>query len=59
VPLEAFNQPPRFGSRESLVEGRLAVNVDIVLDEHDGLAVREVNVGQILQRLAMMRSFAE
>ena len=43
VPFEALDQPPGFGGRERLVERRLAVDVEIVLDQHDGLGVREVD----------------
>jgi putative ABC transport system substrate-binding protein len=34
VPFEALDQPPRFGRREGFVEGRLAVDIEVVLEQH-------------------------
>src|SRR6516165_2191937 len=50
VPFEPLDQPSGFGSRKSLVKGRLAVDVEIVLDQHDRLFVREMSIGQVLLR---------
>src|SRR5262249_60810003 len=49
VPFESLDQPSCFGRREGLVERGLAVDIEIVLDEHDGLGVREVDIGQFLE----------
>ena len=49
VPFEALDQPPGLGRRKGLVEQCLAVDIEIVLDQHDGLDVREVAISQILQ----------
>ena len=48
VPFEALDQPPGFGGRKGLVKRRLAVDVEIVLDQHNGFGAREVTIGQIL-----------
>src|SRR6266699_6444551 len=49
VPFEALDQTPGFDGREGFVECSLAVDAEIVLDQNDGLGVREVDVGQIFQ----------
>ena len=54
VPFEALDEPSGFGGREGLVERRLAVDVEVVLDEHDGLGLREVAIGQILQDMRIV-----
>ena len=36
MPFEALDQPPGFGGRKGLVEGSLAMDVEIVLDQDDG-----------------------
>ena len=54
VPFEALDQPSGYGGRECLVERRLAVNIEIVLDQHDRLGEREVDIGQILEHVAIV-----
>ena len=54
VPFEALDQPPGLGRRKGLVERCLAVDIEIVLDQHDGLDVREVAISQILQDVSIV-----
>src|SRR5215468_2308496 len=49
VPFEALDQAPGFDGRKGFVECSLAVDAEIVLDQNDGLGVREVDVGQVFQ----------
>src|SRR6266576_721426 len=49
VPFEALDQAPGFDGRKGFVEWSLAVDAEIVLDQNDGLGVREVDVGQVFQ----------
>jgi len=39
VPFEALDQPSGFGGRECLIEGSFAVDVEVVLDQDDNLAL--------------------
>src|SRR6476660_821797 len=54
VPFEALDQPPGFGGRKGFVEGRLAVDVEVVLDQNDGLGVGEVEIGQVFQDVSVV-----
>ena len=49
VPFEAFGQPPGFGRWKRLVERRLGMDVEVVLDQDNGLGMRESGVGQSLK----------
>jgi hypothetical protein len=44
VPFEAFSEPPGLGGREGFVKRGLGVRVEIVLNQHDLLGPREVDV---------------
>ena len=54
IPFEALDQPPGFGGWKGFVEGRLAVDVEIVLDQHDGPGGREVEIGQVFQDVSII-----
>ena len=54
VPFEALDQSPGFHGRKSFVERRFAVDVEIVLDQNDGLDVGEVAIGQFFQDLGIV-----
>ena len=41
MPFEPLDQPPGFGGRKGLVEGRLAVDAEIVLDQYDDLGAEK------------------
>ncbi len=54
VPFEALDQSAGFGSRERFIKGSLAVDVEIVLDQNDGLGGGEVKVGQVFQDVSII-----
>src|SRR6266436_9806376 len=56
MPFEALDQPPGFGGREGFVERSLAVDVEILLDQDDGLGVGEVDMGQIVLDVSIIHS---
>src|SRR3979409_976592 len=47
VPFEALDQPPGFEGRKGFIKRSLAVDIEIVLDQNDGLGIREVEIGQL------------
>src|SRR5208282_4181428 len=51
---ESLDQPPGFGGRKGLVEGRLAVDAEIVLDQNDDLGGGKVDIGQIFQDVSII-----
>jgi hypothetical protein len=54
MPFETLDQPPGFGGGKRLVERGLAMDAEIVLDEDDGLGVREVAIGQVFQDMGVV-----
>ena len=54
TPFEPLDQPPGFGGREGLVERRLAVDVEIVLDQNDCPGVGEVDIGEVFQDMSVI-----
>ena len=54
MPFEALDQPPGFGGRERLIEGSLAVDVEVVLDQDDDLGVGEVGIGELFQDMSIV-----
>jgi hypothetical protein len=54
VPFEAFDQPAGFGGREGFIKRSLAVDVEIILDQDDGLGVGGVDIGQFLQDVSVI-----
>src|SRR4029450_12373437 len=58
VPLEALDDPARLGRRERFVERGSRVRVQIVLNQHDLLGLREVYVGEITQDLRIVNGRA-
>ena len=48
-PLEAVDQAARLSGGEGLVERRLGVDVQVVLQQRDALGLREVGVGDVPQ----------
>ena len=54
VPFEAFDQSSGFGGREGFVERRLAVDIEIVLDQNDGPGVGEMDIGQVFQDVSVV-----
>src|SRR5438046_1149851 len=54
MPFEALDQPPGFVGRKGFVERSLGVNVEIVLDQNDGLGAREVDIGQVFQDMSII-----
>ena len=49
VPFEALDQALASTAGKGFVEGSLAMDTEIVLDQNDSLGVSEVDVGQVLQ----------
>ena len=45
VPFEAFDQAAGFGGGKGLVERRLHVGVEIVLNQDNGFGIRKVGIG--------------
>ena len=45
MPFEPLDQPPGFGGGERFVERRLAVDIEIVLDQDDDPGLGEVQIG--------------
>jgi hypothetical protein len=54
VPFETLDQAASLDGRERFVKRGLAVDVEIILDEHDGLGVGKMDVGQVLQDLGIV-----
>ena len=54
VPFEALDEAASLDGRERFVKRGLAVDVEIILDEHDGLGVGKMDVGQVLQDLGIV-----
>src|SRR5712671_597612 len=54
VPFEALDQSPGLGGWKRFVERPLAVDVEIVLDQYDGLGVGEVAIGQFFQDVSVV-----
>ena len=52
TPVEALDQPSRFGGRECLIERRLVVDVEVVLYQGDGLG--KVGIGQVFQEVSII-----
>ena len=54
VPFEALDQAPGLGGRKGLIEGSLAVDVEIVLDQDDGLGVGKVSIGEVFEDVSVI-----
>ena len=54
MPFEPLDEPTRFGGGKSFVERSRAMGVEIVLDEHDPFGVREMRVGEVLERVCLV-----
>jgi hypothetical protein len=59
VPFEALDQPPGLGGWKSFVKRSLAVDIEIVLDQNDGLGAGKMRVGKVFEDVSVIdRSMA-
>src|SRR3981081_3545123 len=54
APFASLDHTTTFGGREGFVGWRLAVDVEIVLNQHDGPGVREMDIGQVFQDVSII-----
>src|ERR1700751_3600445 len=54
MPLEPFDQTAGFIGRECFVKGSWRLRIEIVLDQHDFLSIREVGVRQLLENIGVI-----
>jgi hypothetical protein len=43
-----------FGGRKGVIEGSVAVDVEIILDQYDGLGVGKVSIGEVFENVSVI-----
>lgn len=51
---EALDQRPGFGGRKGLMERSPAVDIEIILDQNDGLGIGEVSIGEVFEDVSVI-----